>query len=188
MSTTPFGDLIQKAAEAKFVVVPKADYPVVCLTASDTMSSTGKPMLKVVLKIVAGAHKDVKLPPTNQTLTAENPVAVKMFLRFLDAFGLDEEILQGLPPAEDGGPNFKAVAAALQGRAAMASVDVGEWNDEERNEVNGCKRPTPEQRAMIEEALGGEAGGGGDAFGAPSAGPADPFAASAAAPAGEEAF
>jgi hypothetical protein len=182
MSTSPFSELIKQAAEAKFVVVPAETYAVICKDASSTTSSTGKPMLKLNVRIVLGPHKGAGTI-TQQTLSAENPAAVQIFLKFLAAFGLDEDFLQSLPPAADGGPNFVAVASALKGRVAMAKFDVHEWAGEDRNGVERFTKPKPEEEAAIRQVLESEGTAAG-AFGAPSAGPADPFAASAeAAPA-----
>ena len=89
------------------------------------------------------------------------------------------EFLEALPPAEDGGPNFRAVAEALKGRACTAAIDTERYNDEDSSAIQKFKKPSPEMKAAIEQAL--EAmGGASQAFGAPSTGPADPFAASAA--------
>jgi len=177
MSTTPFGKLIEQAAEAKYTVVPAGLYNVICTEASATKSSTGKDMIKLRVKVVTGPHKNATIL-TQQTLTPDNPAAVAMFLKFLDAFGLDEEFLRALPPREDGGPNFAAVASALKGRAAVAEVDVHQWNDEDRNGVKKFRRPTPEEKAAIEQTL--DPAGSSEAFGAPKVA-TDPFAS---APAG----
>jgi hypothetical protein len=186
MSTSAFGDLLAKAKEAKFVVVPKDDYGIVCTNASATQSSTGKPMLKLTTKIVVGPHAGVAPKPSNQTLTIDNPIAVKIFFDFLAAFGLDDEFLESLPPGADGGPNWPAVAQALKGRACVAAIDSEEYQGETSSAVQKFKKPSPEMKAAIEQGL--ETMGVSGAFGAPSAGPADPFAASApAAPGGDAA-
>lgn len=176
MSSTPFADLIKQAAEAKYTVIPIADYAVIVRDSNATKSTTGKDMLKLAVKVVLGPYKDSSIL-TQQTLSPENPAAVAIFMRFLDAFGLDEGFLVDLPPREDGGPNMAAVAAALKGRVAMASVGVHEWNGEDRNDVQKFKKPSVEQEANIKEALSA-AGVEGNAFSKPSAGPSDPFAAS----------
>ena len=182
MSSTPFSELIKQAAEAKFQVIPSNDYAVVCRDANATKSSTSKDMLKVSVKVLAGPYKDSSVL-TQQTLSPENPAAVAIFLKFLDAFGLDEEFLAGLPPREDGGPNMSAVAAALKGRCAIATVGVHEWNGEDRNDVQKFKKPSTEQEALIKDALEG-AGVEGNPFGAPKV-TSDPFAASAPAGGGK---
>lgn len=176
MSSTPFADLIKQAGEAKYKVIPTDTYAVVCKGATATMSSTGKPMLKLNVKTLLGPHKDAGLI-TQQTLTAENPVAVAMFLKFLAAFGIEEDFLISLPPAPDGGPNMVELGKALVGRAAMAEVSIGEWDGEDRNNIDKFKKPNPEQKAAIEQALG--ALGESSAFAAPKAPPADPFGATA---------
>lgn len=183
MSSTPFGDLLKQAAEAKYVVVPANDYMVVVKDASAVKSSTGKDMIKLSVKILAGPFKGSGIL-TQQTLSPDNPAALNIFFRFLEAFGIDEEFLNGLPAREDGGPNIPAVAAALKGRAAVAAVDISQWNDEDRNGVSKFKKPNPEQVAAIKEAMGADGIGGPDPFSAPSAGPSDPFVAAASPAAG----
>lgn len=179
MSSTPFSELIKQAAEAKFTVIPVNEYAIVARDCSATKSSTNKDMLKLSVKVLVGPFKDSSVI-TQQTLSPENPAAVAIFLKFLDAFGLDEEFLAALPPREDGGPNMSAVASAIKGRAAMAEVGIHEWQGEDRNDIKRFKKPTAEQQAAIQEALEA-AGVEGNVFGAPSAGPSDPFAASAPA-------
>jgi hypothetical protein len=184
VSTTPFKDLIAAAAEAKYTVIPANDYPVRVRDANATKSSTGKDMIKLAVKVIGGPHADASIL-TQQTLSPENPAAVAIFLKFLNAFGITEDWLAELPPRDDGGPNIAAVAAALKGRVAIAVVDVHQWNDEDRNGIDKFKKPTAEQEAAIREALGDAAP---QAFGSPQAGPSDPFAAAAPAggkPAGE---
>lgn len=180
MSSTPFGDLIKAAAEAKYVVIPDGDYAIVVRDCTATKTSTSKDMLKLSTKVLMGPHKDATVL-TNQTLSPENPAAVAIFLRFLAAFGLDEDFLAALPPRADGGPDMDAVARALKGRVAIATVGHHQWNDEDRNDISKFKKPNAEQEAAIKEAVGDL---GGDSAFAPPAASSDPFAASAAAPAG----
>jgi hypothetical protein len=181
LSTTPFSELIKQAAEAKYTVVPESRYAVVCRDATATKSSTQKDMIKLTVKIVAGPQKGNNVL-TQQTLSPDNANAVAIFLKFLDAFGLDSAFLEGLPPGPEGGPNIPAVAAALKGRVAMADVGVHQWNDEDRNDVKKFYRPKPEEEAAIREALAAD-GVAGDPFGAPSAsGGGDPFGGGAPAP------
>lgn len=175
MTATPFSDLIKQAAEAKFVVIPNADYPIVCKNASDTKASTGKDMIKMTVAVIAGPHKGATIP-TQQVLSPENPAAVAIFLKAMAAFGITEEWLAALPPRQDGGPNIAALAAELRGKTAMASVTTSTWNDEDRNQIERFKKPTPEQQAVIEEAM--------SEFGASFVAPAaagDPFASASAA-------
>jgi hypothetical protein len=178
MSSTPFKDLIAAAAEAKFTVIPAADYVLACRDAQATKSSTGKDMIKMSCKVLVGPHAGASLI-TQQTLTVDNPSAVAMFLKFLAAHGIEEDVLADLPPAPDGGPNIAAVCGLLKGRVAIGTVSVGQWNEEDRNYIDRFKKPTAEQSAAIEEAL---KTGAMDAVGAsPKA--ADPFAATAVGPA-----
>jgi hypothetical protein len=179
MSSTPFKDLLAAAAEAKYVVIPKDDYAVACRDCTATKASTGKDMLKLTCKVVVGPHKGATLP-TNQTLTTDNPVATAMFFKFLKAFGIEDSDLEALPPREDGGPNMAAVANMLKGRIAIATVSIENWQDEDRNQIDRFKKPTPEQLAGIEEAI--TAGGGSmtDPLGT-GAGASDPFANAGAA-------
>jgi hypothetical protein len=178
LSSTPFSKLVDAAKEAKFTVIPAADYVVVCRDATPTKSSTSKDMLKLSCKVIVGPHAGSNLL-TQQTLTEDNPVAVAMFMKFLDAFGITEEFLVDLPPAEGGGPNWQLVCRELKGKTALAVVTVGEWNEEDRNYIDKFKRVPPAMAADVDAALAQAGGGGSDPFVAAGA-PADPFAAAAA--------
>lgn len=176
MSSTPFSDLIKAAAEAKYTVIPDGDYIITVRDCTATKTSTGKDMLKLSTKVLVGPNKDATVL-TNQTLSPENPVAVAIFLKFLAAFGLDEDFLASLPPREDGGPDMAAVARALKGRVAVATVGHHEWNDEDRNDISKFKKLSPEQEAAVKDVVGDL--GGGAAFAPPTAS-SDPFAGAAA--------
>lgn len=174
MTQSSFGELIKQAKEAKFVVVPANDYPIVCKVASATKASTGKDMVKMTVSIIAGPYKGNSVP-TQQVLSPENPAAVAIFLKAMAAFGITEEWLAALPPREDGGPNIAALAAELQGRTAMAAIGIGSWQDEDRNQVDRFKKPTPDQELIIKEAMATYTGPGA------AAAASDPFAAAPAA-------
>lgn len=184
MSSTPFSQLIEQAKDAKFVVIPMADYAIVCKAATAVKASTGKDMVKMTVTVIAGPHRGANVL-TQQVLSPENPAAVAIFLKAMAAFGITEEFLASLPPREDGGPNMVALAAALQGKTAMAEVEIRSWQDEDRNDIKRFKLPNAEQEAAIKEALASFdipiAAAASDPFATPAA---DPFAA-AAAPEGE---
>lgn len=182
MSTTPFSALIDAAKEAKFTVIPASDYPVVIRDASATKASTGKDMIKFSAKVLVGPHKGAGLLG-QQVLTTDNPVALAMFFKTMEALGIDEATILGLPPAADGGPNMAALAALMKGKTAVATVSVGQWNDEDRNYVDKLKKPGPEVQAAIDQALSSGDPFAGAAGAGAGGGAADPFAGGA--PAGD---
>lgn len=165
MSTTPFSELIEQAKEVAFKIIPAGKYPVICKDCSAVKSSTGKDMLKLSLRVVGGPYEKSSLL-ANQTLSPENPAAVAIFLKFLNSFGVTEEWLAELPPREDGGPNFGAVAAELKGKTAIAEVGIHEWNGEDRNGVDKFFPAKGDEATLLAEAASASA-------------PADPFKDSA---------
>jgi hypothetical protein len=132
--------IIQQGKSAAFTVIPNNDYHIKVEEPTAVMSSTGKPMIKFRCRVQSGPHARSSLL-TQQVLTADNPQAVAIFLRFLAAFGVDEQWLTSLGKSQDLSP----IARVLDGREAVATVGQREWQGEMRNEVVRFKPMTAGQ-------------------------------------------
>jgi hypothetical protein len=132
--TTPlrFGDLYKESAEA-LKPLPDGEYTATVSDAEATKSQNDKPMIRVKLAITtAGGQK--KLLPSQLTLSMENPTAVAIFFRHMEAFGL--------------GPDFwtndvtlEQAAIAMRGKTVRVVLDTGEWNGQPRNNVKNYLAP-----------------------------------------------
>lgn len=119
-------------SEAKSAgVIPAGDYNVVVTETTATTSSTGKPMIKVKMRVTEGPQKD-KPVWTQFVISAESPMALRMFFMHMAAFGLDSSFF-------DQKPGLDQVAANLMNRAATVTLDIRQWNGADRNEVKGIK-------------------------------------------------
>lgn len=130
MTVIDFGQLMKEAGEG-FQPVPTGPYNAEVTKATATTSSTGKPMIKVTLRIVGGPHEGRQLFD-QFVITAGNPNALAFFFEHMAAFGLDRAYFAQNPPME-------SVAAALVGRQVMVSVGVREFKGADRNEVQAYK-------------------------------------------------
>jgi hypothetical protein len=90
-----------------------------------------KPLLKLRGKIVGGPY-DGETVWNQMTLTQDNDVAVKIFLRHLDAYGLDRQYLSQ-------GPSMDQIAAALVGRQALWVLSLGSYQNKPKNNVDDTR-------------------------------------------------
>ena len=130
----------------------EGDFNVVIVEATATRTSGGdKDMIKWKAKIESGPYAGRPLWG-NFTISPESPGAMRMLFAHWAALGLDGSFFQGNPNA-----SVAQIAQALQGRKAVATVGVRQWQGTDREEVKGWKPP----------AIGGSVGG----FSALSGGP-----------------
>ncbi len=126
-----WGDLLKIADEAGFTPVPVGEYLVVVDKAEAKQAQTGKDMIKVVFRVIAG-------PCTNRTvfnnfvLSPESPNAVGFFFRHMAALGLDIKFFEGNPP-------LSHVAAALVGKQCLIEVTHREFGGAMRDNVDKIK-------------------------------------------------
>ena len=119
-------------SEAKSAgVIPAGEYNVVVTETTATTSSTSKPMVKVKMRVTDGPQKD-KPVWTQFVISAESPMALRMFFQHMAAFGLDGNFF-----AQN--PDMDTVASNLMNRAASVTLDIRQWNGADRNEVKGIK-------------------------------------------------
>lgn len=123
-------------------VVLEGEFPITVVKSDAVKTQNGKDMIKAQFKIDAGTYAGRKLF-SNFVISPESPGAMRMFFGQLAVFGLDAAFfasIAGQPPA--------AIAAALDGRKAIAVLKKGQWNGQDREEIIGYK-----------PALGGHGGG-----------------------------
>jgi hypothetical protein len=109
-----WGALIEQAG-TELEPVPKGAYDVTVEDCTDTQSQTQKLMYKLKLRINGGPYNN-RVLWNNITLTTDNPSALAMFFRNMEAFGLDRNYFAMNPSPSE-------VAAVLIGRSAKVVID-----------------------------------------------------------------
>lgn len=115
--------------------VPPGDYRVKVNKAEATVAKTGSPMIKVTLEIVGGPH-NTRWVWTNFVVKPDNPDSAKMFVRKIKSFGFTSDYLANNKPSMD------ALAKALVGREAIATVSISEYQGSKRNDISKLKTVT----------------------------------------------
>ena len=120
---------LAKVAEEATKLVPDGTYGAECLKCEPATASTGKPMLKLTLKISDGPSAGRNLW-TQFVVAEDSGFALQRLFGNLAAFGITQDFL-------DQGPSFEMVASALVGRHARVIVGHRSWQGQDRNEVTG---------------------------------------------------
>lgn len=121
-----FADLLNEAKSASFDVLPDGMYDVEIAEANPVAASTGKPMVKVRLKVLTGPHAGTTIFDQH-TLSVDNPKALAMFFRKMSALGLGEQFFATLPSHGTPEQIMTPVAQAMLGRRARVSVTSEPW-------------------------------------------------------------
>lgn len=129
---TTWGELM-KSAKAGTQPVPDGDYEVKVVDAQATKSSTDKLMFKVKFEITSGPHVKRRVP-NQYTVSDENPVALAIFFRNMEAMGLDEGFFAA-------NPNPDQVASALLNRVCRITLKTEAWQGVDRNKVAATLPP-----------------------------------------------
>jgi hypothetical protein len=147
-------------------LLPDGSYTVSIVDADATKpSSTGKPMIKVKMRVTEGPQKDK--PVWNQfVISPESPIALRIFFQHMAAFGLGTDYFATNPKTED-------VAKALINRTAVIELGTRQWQGQDRNEV----------KAVSPSVTGGPIAPG-TVTGPPNGGPSAPRSAAPVAAAG----
>ena len=125
MTEIDWSSLQKEAATAG--VLPDGPYNVIVTEANAVTSSTGKPMIKVKMRVTDGPHKDK--PVYGQfVISAESPIALRIFFQQMAAFGLDANFFAG-------NPGMEIVAKNLTNRGVTVELGHREWNGSDRNEI-----------------------------------------------------
>lgn len=154
-----FGDMYKDAADA-LKPLPDGEYQASVSDAEATKSSNGKPMIKVKLA-VKKLDGGVKIVTSQLVISEENPTAVAIFFKHLEAFGLTAAFWTNSTTLEQ-------AAAQMRGKSVRVVLATREWQGAPRNEVANWLAP-----------LGGVLGGpvaapgvlGSGAVGTPLGGP-----------------
>lgn len=129
MSELDWGALQQEAKSA--AALPDGDYPAFVLDAEATTSSTGKPMIKAQYRITDGPAKDKKVR-TQFVVSAESPVALRIFFQQMAMHGLDAAYFDTKPPLAN-------VAGQLKGKHVNIELGTRQWQGNDVNEVKNYK-------------------------------------------------
>lgn len=116
-------------------VLPDGDYNLVVVDATATTASTGKPMIKMKLRVLDGPQRDKPLW-TQQVLSPDSPLALRIFFQTMAAFGLDSNFFAQL---RSGAESMEVVARNLRNRAVTATVGTRPWQGQDRNEISGFR-------------------------------------------------
>lgn len=139
MTTIDFNALMGEAGDS-FQPIPDGPYHVEVSKAEAVTTSTGKPMIRVQLRIIGGPHAS-RIVFDQFVLTAGNPNALSFFFEHMAAFGLDRSFFSQNPPME-------TVAVSLLNRQALITVATrtdGQYAG--RNEVKAYRPPPMGQMA-----------------------------------------
>lgn len=130
MSEVAWSDLKKRADDAT-KPAPAGDHVVEITKASWKMNSSNNPMYSVQGKIVEGAAQG-KTVFNNFNVTVENDFALAIFFRHMAALGLDDAFFAA-------GPSHDQVCQALAGRRAVFSLEIRQWQGQDRNGVTDVK-------------------------------------------------
>ena len=136
--TVDFSKLIQEAKTASFDPVPTGKYVCRITKAEATVSSGGKPQIKLRARIEEGQYQGKSITPFNWTISEESPVSLSIFFRHMAAFGLTQDwfaSLGQLPPDQALVP----VAQRVEGQTVILSLDQDSYNGQARNKVVGVE-------------------------------------------------
>jgi hypothetical protein len=131
MASFSWGDLRQAADDAGFSVVPKGDYDVLVKSAEAKKTGTGKDKIAVRFSVTSGPSEGKSLF-NDFVISPESGVALGFFFRHMKALGLGPEYFATEP-------SFEKVATDLVGKTCKLTVDVEQWNEEDRNRVKDVK-------------------------------------------------
>jgi hypothetical protein len=132
VTTKSWNDLLNES-KGQLDPVPDGEYPVKIIDARDDKSQTQKLMFRVKFQITEGPHQGRKIP--NQFVVSDdNPMALAIFFRHMEAMGLDANFF-----AAD--PNPSQVADNMLNRECRIVLGTRTWQGVERNDVKGILPP-----------------------------------------------
>lgn len=123
------------AARKAATTILEGDFPAIVVEATAGKSQGDKEQLKLTLKITSGPYVGRKLWDT-VTISPESGVAMGIFFRSMEAFGLDDKFFNRLP---DGSAGTAQIALALQGKEITAVLKKERYNEVDREKVKGYK-------------------------------------------------
>ena len=124
---------LQGAAKGQLEPIPPGQYLCTIIDAQATQTQTGKPMFKVKFQVAEGPHAPRKVW-NNFTVSEENPMALAIFFRQMEAMGLNANFFAAKPTNAQ-------VAQALMNRQCMLTLGTREWQGVTQNSVTGVAPP-----------------------------------------------
>jgi hypothetical protein len=122
---------LKKQANDATRPAPVGEHVVEIKKCSWKLNSSGNPMYSVQANVVEGPAEG-KTIFNNFNLTTENSFAMAIFFRHMEALGLGDAFFAA-------GPSHDQVCQALVGRRAVFSVDIRQWQGQDRNNVTDVK-------------------------------------------------
>lgn len=135
---TSFGEIMKKAEESgsTFALLEAGEYTAKIIESDYQSSNGGKPQIKTRWEVTQGPKAGQKNLWNYFTLTVENPNAMSIFYRQMNALGITGEFLQSLAQL-DPETAMKHIAQALNGRSAKIKVKVDtEWQNNKIERIN----------------------------------------------------
>lgn len=128
MSTLNWGDLVKDAGDTgSFDPLPEGDYDLQIVEAVAKVSQSGKTMFAVKAQVQTGAHNK-RLVWDNLVVSTDNPTALSIFFRKMNALGLGRDFFAG-------SPSNAQIEQTLKGRAFRAQVGTRTWQGQKKNEI-----------------------------------------------------
>ena len=91
MSTLNWGDLVKEAGDvASYDPLPDGDYELQIIEATAKTTQSGKTMFAIKAQVTVGAHAK-RLVWDNLVVSTDNPTALGIFFRKMNALGLGQE-------------------------------------------------------------------------------------------------
>lgn len=127
-----WGQLMQNA-KGQLEPIPDGDYDVKVIDAQAMKASTGKLMFKIKFEITSGPHSPRKVY-NNLVLSDDNPMALAIFFRNLEALGVNDAFLAQNPTPDQ-------IASAMSNRTCRVTLGKRTWQGVEQNEVKRMLPP-----------------------------------------------
>jgi hypothetical protein len=127
-------------------VLPAADYDVRIVKSVPKMSGNGKLMYVITCEVTTGPYEGRQVS-SNIVVTHDNPIALAVFFRQMNAIGMGKEFFAANPD------DFQ-VADAMLGREFRIQVPTPSLARHIREVVDTAPPLTPEKRARLRVLLG----------------------------------
>jgi hypothetical protein len=149
MSDFSFSTLQKVAKDAGFTVIADGEYEVKIIKSEAKDTSTGKKMIKVLFKVIAGPLAGNGTVWNQFVISPESPNALFFFFKHMKALGLDDDYFAGNPKPEQ-------VAKDLLNRRCKIKVGTRQWNGNDQNDVQAV---FPPDMSVAEQVAAGTNGG-----------------------------
>lgn len=128
MSTLNWGDLVKEAGDVgSYDPLPDGDYELQIIEATAKVTQSGKTMFAVKAQVQVGAHAK-RLVWDNLVVSTDNPTALGIFFRKMNALGLNKDFFAT-------SPSNAQIEQALRGRNFRAQVGSRTWQGQKKNEI-----------------------------------------------------